>query len=156
MDVDTWIEGRILWKAGQNASAFKRTYRFADLAKGLRERLATALGRHAVGRPVLAFIDDAQRWTVLGTAGLVSRYHGGDHRFRLRDLTGIDPVGGPMPWWSPERVSDWKAGLEYLCLWRSWWRGTRVWGPPGAETFALWNTLLMFPRIYRGAARLRA
>ena len=154
MDVDAWVESRILWKARHALGRpSDRTFRFADLAGDLQEQLGAAAGRRGAGRPVLAFVGSAERWTLLGTEKVVSRHHGRDHAFPLRELVGVTPVDWPMPWWTPERVGQWKAGLEYLCLRRSWWRSAVVWGPPGSGTFALWNILGMFPGIYRAAGR---
>src|SRR5262245_36252306 len=86
MDMDGWIENRILWKAGKHGLPAGRTRLFIDLSPADRGPLEAAASARGVGRPVLASLGSPDLWTVLGTSKILSRHHGRLHAFPLRQL----------------------------------------------------------------------
>lgn len=149
MDVDDWIENRILWKAGKHSLPSGHTHLFTDLPAADRGPFETAAAQSHLGRPILVFSGSPDLWTVLGTRKIMSQHHGRLHVFPLRQLVSVGPRDNPRPWWSNEQIRNWKGSWEYLLLKRTWWRSSTIWVPRGGEAFALWSILRMFPSIYR-------
>jgi hypothetical protein len=152
MDRDAWVAGRILWKARKHRLPGGRTFLFSELPEDLRERVAAVAAGRAAGRPVLAFVDSPQRWTLLGTGKVVSLHGGQVHECRLDCLTDVGPRDHPPDGAAVEQAREWKGSWEYLRVCEGPGAVADLWVPCGGEAYALWNILLMFPRVCRPAA----
>jgi hypothetical protein len=99
---------------------------------------------------VLAFGDSPERWSLLGTRKVVSLHDGETHEFRLEHLCTVEPwdrwdstaLGATM-----DGAKEWKRTWEFLRVRDNSGRITKIWVPCGAEAYALWNILLMFPPL---------
>jgi hypothetical protein len=140
------IESRILKRASHHGLPACRTFRFEDLKPGFQEEILTAAGKQLRGRPVLAFVDSPQRWTLLTTRAVLGLDRGRLWSVDLQDLTVVTNASKPPVGASTEEVGRWKGSWEYLRLeGRNAGVGV-VWVPCGGQAYALWNILLAFTR----------
>ena len=136
MTKDDWYADRIMWRAGQHRLFEKRCVRFEDLnAQGRRMITDQA---EFIGKPLLVFFDSAERWTVLTTSEIVSRFDGQIHRASLdaikKEVELVRPAGVDS--------EELKRSANRLRLPKT---NAEVWAPEGNELFGLMNILQMFP-----------
>jgi hypothetical protein len=149
MNREAWVERRILWKAGKHCLPRGRTHFFSDLPDDLRAMFAEVAVERAAGRPVLAFVDSRDRWTLLATGKVVSLHGGKFHECRLDRLSSVGPRDGYGPDATIEQIRQWKQSWEYLRACDDTEAAAELWVPRGGEAFALLNILMMFPRVLR-------
>jgi hypothetical protein len=153
MDREEWVAGRILWKAGKHGLPRGRTHLFADLPDDLRELFAAVAVERAAGSPVLALVDSRDRWTLLATRKVVSLHGEKFHECRLDRFYDAGPRDGCPPGATLDQAGQWKLSWEYLRVTDDTGAVADLWVPCGSEAYALWNILLMFPRVWGRAGQ---
>jgi hypothetical protein len=128
---DNWIENRILWKASKNGLPGRHTFAYPDWPASTIQ----CAEFYCIGKPVLAFIGDNTRWTLLGTQKLLSSY---DEKVIVLSLVEMESVS----YFTRDLE---KQEMEYLSL-TAKGQGDKViiWAPKGNEYFTLFGILLMF------------
>ena len=139
MTRDEWIANRIHWKARGYTLPAEFTHVFPEVAEPYSELLTQNAQKHNAGVPVLAFTQTAEHWTLLATQKIISQYDDSMHLFDLATFDDAKPDGWMVAGKNPKQDS------QYLDLMSVNGPVVRVWAPPGAALFALWNILRMFP-----------
>jgi hypothetical protein len=136
MDKDDWYRDRILWRAKKNKLFDKKCCEFSDLSDDQVLLINEAITRDIT--PVLVFWESRDRWIVLGTRAVCSFY---DANLVCAEL---DEIGGQISVCHPAGTEPQSAKSEanFISVEKT---GKLIWAPAGAELFALWNILLMFP-----------
>jgi hypothetical protein len=136
MNKDEWYRDRILWKASQHKLFDKECRKFSELQSDQASLISKVIPENA--NPVLAFWDNRDRWTVLGTREIFSFYDGN------LVSSSLDDINKQLSVFSTSSVNreDIKAKSNFIRLDEV---GKLVWVPAGSELFALMNILKMFP-----------
>lgn len=137
---DVHIADRILWRAAQHNLPADETFLFADMPKAIRRALQEEVATHDVGDPVLVFGSKLDRWTVVGTRGVVSSHFGAASHFHHANMSGF-------AWADPQGIKRCYQLIEVTLT-----DGTRAhaWGPPVNQAVALQSILLMLSRMDLG------
>jgi hypothetical protein len=144
IDHDDLFEVRFTRKAIKN-----RLTLFSNLLPKWRDIVLCKAGDRVRGRPVLAFISDADCWTLLTTRQVLSCYDNQMHDVAIESITRIRPALAPNAPLEQEKTVHWKdVQWEYLRLYNNS-GSTVVWVPPGNSAWALWNLLLPVVRSTR-------
>jgi hypothetical protein len=146
------IEERIRWRIGRHFSSLPvgRTFFFEQLNDEISDTIDPIARAHDAGKPVLVAVDGRERWTVIGTSGVVSCYAGELQKCNLSqiaDLHNRDPMPEGL---SREEHARWKTSWEYLRITDRAGQHRDIWLPAGSEAFAFWSTLLMLGRMCAG------
>jgi hypothetical protein len=136
----------MVYRAGKHRLPGGRTHRFEQLEPALQRQILEAVADGMRGRPVLAFVDSSERWTLLTTREVVCREHGHLRGMSIRNLATLGSDSRPPEGSSLEEVGRWKGSWEYLRLVHRDGTSQTVWVPCGGEAYALWNILLPFAR----------
>lgn len=137
MHDEDWIEDRIRWKASRyNLPSAGQMWEMSDVPVHWHDRLRAIAEEHDAGTPVLVFLGDNVRWTLVGTRKVVSLCHGSLAQCPLSELERV-------------RRGEQPAKVDLECL-ELKLRGREdlamVWAPRGDALFALWSVLEMFCR----------
>ena len=135
VELDDWIENRILFRACQNGLPSGDTYVCTGLPPAILPLTDGIIRREHIHRPVLAFIKNNELWTVLGTKKIVSKHGGRVNSVlldRVKEIERLNP-------------NEEKQQMQYLRVRSGILSKHVVWAPPGKEFFALWSILNMFP-----------
>ncbi len=133
---DKWVENRIRWKASRYDLPTVQAFEMDDVPAAHRDWLLAAAEENEVGIPVLVFLGDESRWTLVGTRKVISSC--GDNLRQCR-LSEIESVRRRV---QPTTEKD----LECLEVKLREGGVSTIWAPRGGEVFALWSTLEMFCR----------
>lgn len=139
MERTDWIQNRVEWRLSK--------YQGTDCVHGgeIPETCVADFSAHhggPIGRPLVAFIDLPDRWTILASEAIASFYDGSFQSiplhtgFRVASATEFITLGN---------AENAKRDLQYLKLHSDIADSIMVWAPPGGPCFALWHVLLMFP-----------
>jgi hypothetical protein len=136
MNKDEWYRDRILWKASQHKLFNKKCRKFSELQSDQASLVSEVIPENA--NPVLAFWDNPDRWTVLGTREIFSFYDGN------LVSSSLDDINKQLSVFNTSSVNreDIKVKSNFISLDEV---GKLVWVPAGSELFALMNILQMFP-----------
>lgn len=137
MPDDAFIAQRIRWRASQHGLPSDDTFAFGEHPANLAAAIKDACSDHEVQNPVLVFGRQLDRWTILGTRKLLSRYENNVSACEYSQITELGHA---------ERLED-KATLQLIRVKLVDGREVRAWGPPGAQFFAMWNIVLMLSRM---------
>ena len=142
MERTDWIENRVLWRLRQHSTA-KNIAAIGDaIPPYCFAVLQNARPNLTVGKPVLAFCDSGETWTLLATERIVSMHSADVHAM---DLHNGFRVASPFDRSQVDQIPNAKSDLQHLTLVAPDSETATVWAPKGASCFALWNILLMFP-----------
>jgi hypothetical protein len=146
------IEERIRWRIGRRFPCLPvgRTFFFEHLNNEMRDTIVPIAQARDAGNPVLLAVDGPERWTMIGTAGVVSFYAGQVHKCNLSKIAELhnrDPIPEGL---SPEEQARCKTSWEYLRITDRAGQHCDIWLPAGSEAFAFWSTLLMLGRMCAG------
>jgi len=142
MDREHWIENRVLWRL-ESLLPVNNVALIGDAipADTILE-IAAACTPNVMGKPLIAFRESPQKWTVLTTELIASRHASAIHSvnvhcgfrvaFPFLNTYDCDPMNV-------------KSTLEFLPLISPDGSITEIWAPQGSPCFALWNILRMFP-----------
>ena len=137
---DEWIEKLIIQNIRKHGLPGESTRLYDEHDAVIPTELKVYAATNMVGRPVVAFIGDQSRWTLLGTQKIASKDVDTLTEVSLDQIQEIHefPRGTPK-----------ECGCEYLEVIDRRKRSHIIWGPVGSQFFALWNTLLKLTRLRR-------
>jgi hypothetical protein len=142
MDREHWIENRVLWRLKSLLPLNNVALTGDAIPADTILEIAAACTPKVMGKPLIAFRESPQKWTVLTTALVVSRHSS------LIHSVNVDcefQVGMPLEHRSDCDPMNVKSTLQFLSLISPEGLITEIWAPQGAPCFALWNILRMFP-----------
>jgi hypothetical protein len=90
------------------------------------------------GLPVLLIIDSEERWTIVGTHGIVSKYGGSLYTVVLDQICDCNV---------PADSVEGKGRHEYLQIVKDDGLNMSIWIRSGAVYYAIWNILLMLIKM---------
>ena len=136
MGKDELYRDRILWRAKQHKLFDKNCCQYSNLKNDQATFIANILPKNI--NPVIVFLENTEKWTVLGTRSICSYYDAN------LVCAGLDKIEKKISLSRPVGVGPEEARRQsnFLCLDKT---GQLIWAPAGDELFALWNILRMFP-----------
>lgn len=142
MKRDDWIESRVIWRLGKHGRVKDTAATGANIPDEYLAAVYEKAAPEEAGRPVMAFSDNNEQWTLLATELIASKHSGDIHTMHLHN--GFR-VASPFNKLQFDQISSAKAELQFLSLVHPNSDLTTVWAPKGSPCFSLWNILLMFP-----------
>jgi hypothetical protein len=137
---ENWIEESLVRMLHQHGLPRLHTHVMSDPSFDKPSSMSIAIVNESIGVPIVAVIDDAEKWTVLGTKAVISKHHGELVTVPYQEISSVEPAGlGQQA----------KAEHTRLEIRDANGRLSLVWLPPGNELFAFCN-------ILRRMAKLRA
>lgn len=134
-----WIQNRVEWRLSRHSGV--ECIRGEEIPSAFIEKF-TDHHRLPIGRPLLAFVDSDERWTILASEAIGSYYEGVLRSIAFHSHFRVAPINELIVRESGEEV---KQNLQYLKLKSGYFKSIYVWAPSGSPYFALWNILNMFP-----------
>jgi hypothetical protein len=135
---DEWIENQVIQNLRKHGLPGQSTRLYDEHDAVIPTELKDYAASNMVGRPVVAFIGDQSRWTLLGTQKIASKNVDTLTEVLLDQIQEIHEFPRGMPK---------ECGCEYLEVVDRHKRSHIIWGPVGSQFYALWNTLLKLTRL---------
>ena len=134
-----WIQNRVEWRLSKHPGV---TCLQGDAIPSSCVQRLSAVHDGPIGRPLIAFTDLPDRWTILASESIGSFFDGS---LQTIPVHGSFHVGSPTEFIGHANAQNPKRELQYLMLHSDISDSITVWAPRGSPCFALWNVLLMFP-----------
>jgi hypothetical protein len=142
MNREHWIENRVLWRLKSLLPVNDVALTGDSIPADIIHQIAADCAPMLMGKPLIAFRESPQKWTVLTTELVASRHSSVIHSVNVGcgfqvDISLLNT--------SDIDLMNVKSTLQFLSLMSSDGSRTEIWAPQGAPCFALWSILRMFP-----------